>query len=173
MSAPFRYARILNGLSFLISSRSAISRRMRAIWPLSNAQAFHVDVVVEHLRPAGSKRVGDRGSLLRRAVAEDAAAAAGAADLRGRGAGRRGARAERVDRRRRDAGRETLAVLPFRGDVTADCVPVLALERLPQRDRRIANPLEAVEDRAVAVDVALHDVPVVRARITRRAGVGE
>ena len=35
MSAPLRYARILKGLSLLISSRSAISRRIRAIARLS------------------------------------------------------------------------------------------------------------------------------------------
>ena len=54
MSAPLRYARILNGLSFLISRRSAISRRMRAIARLSKPQAFRLDAVVEHARAAGA-----------------------------------------------------------------------------------------------------------------------
>ena len=61
MSAPLRYARILNGLSFLISRRSAISRRMRAIARLSNPQAFRLDAVVEQARAAARERGGDRG----------------------------------------------------------------------------------------------------------------
>ena len=40
-------------------------------------------------------------------------------------------------------------------------------------DRGIANPLEAVEDVPVAVEVTLGDLPVVRPGIARRAGVGE
>ena len=92
MSAPFRYARILNGLSFLISRRSAISRRMRAIARLSKPQSFGLDAVVEHARAAGGQRRGDRRARLRRTVAEETAAAACAADLGRRRAGGRGAR---------------------------------------------------------------------------------
>ena len=82
-----------------------------------------------------------------RAVAEQTAAAAGAADLGGRGAGRGRARDQVVDGRRRDAGRQPLAVVPFDGDLPADLVPVAAL-RAPSRiaDRGVADPLEAVED---------------------------
>ena len=46
-------------------------------------------------------------------------------------------------------------------------------ERRPHRDGRVADPLEAVEDVAIAVDVPLGDLPVVRAGVARRAGVGE
>ena len=65
MSAPLRYARILNGLSSLISSRSAISRRMRAIAALSKPQAFGLDAVVEQARAAGGERRGDRRARAR------------------------------------------------------------------------------------------------------------
>src|SRR3989442_6738657 len=82
MSAPFRYARILNGLSFLISRRSAISRRMWAIARLSNSQAFDLDSVVEESRAAGRERLGDRRSCRRRTVAEETPTAARAADFR-------------------------------------------------------------------------------------------
>src|SRR5260370_40291869 len=87
MSAPFRYARILNGLSALISRRSAISRRMRAIAGLSNAQPFDLDVVIQQARAARAQREGDRRPCRRRAVTEETAPAARAADLRRGGAG--------------------------------------------------------------------------------------
>src|SRR4051794_27789773 len=110
MSAAFRYARILNGLSPLISSRSATSRRTRAIAWLSKPQTFGLDAVVEHARAAGRERLGDGRADTGRAVAEQAAAAAGAAHFRGRRA--RGFRAgnQIVDGRGRHAGREPLAV---------------------------------------------------------------
>ena len=81
MSAPLRYARILKGLSFLISRRSAISRRIRAIARLSNPQPFHLDAVVEHARAAVGQRGGDRRPRLRRTVAEQAAPPPRAAHL--------------------------------------------------------------------------------------------
>src|SRR5262249_42516148 len=83
MSAPLRYARILNGLSFLISRRSAISRRMRAIAWLSNEQPLRLDFVVENLRATRGERLGDRCTLGGRAEAEQTAAPTRAADLRG------------------------------------------------------------------------------------------
>ncbi len=74
-------------------------------------------------------RAAIAGRARRRAVAEQTAAAAGAADLGGGRAGGRRARDQVVDRRRRDAGREPLAVVPLHGDLPADLVPVAALER--------------------------------------------
>src|SRR5438445_3567440 len=173
MSAPLRYARILNGLSSLISRRSAISRRMRAIARLSNPEAFALDLVVEQPRAARGEGASYRGARVGGAVAEQATAAAGAADLGGRRPRRPGAFDQIVDCRRRDARREPLAIVPFDRDLAADLVPVAALERDAHRGRRLANPFEALEDVAIAVDVALGDLPVVRARISRRAGVGE
>src|SRR5437763_1509692 len=130
------------------------------------------------LRSAGSplrrrERALDGGAGFRRTVAEQTSAAASAADLRGRRA--RGFRAcdETVDHRRRDARREPLAVIPFDLDLLADLHPIALLERLAHRERRVADPLETVEDMRVAVDVPLGDLPVVRAGISRRARISE
>src|SRR5439155_12960507 len=97
MSAPLRYARILNGLSFLISSRSAISRRIRAIARLSKPQTFRLDAVVEQARPAVSQRGGNRRMRLGRTVAEKTPAAARSAHLGGSRSGRRRAGDQDVD----------------------------------------------------------------------------
>src|SRR2546428_1553706 len=115
MSAPFRYARILNGLSFLISRRSAISRRMWAIARLSNSQAFDLDSVVEESRAAGRERLGDRRSCRRRTVAEETPTAARAADFRGGRAGCPRPRGEVLHGRRRPPPREAPSALPPRG----------------------------------------------------------
>src|SRR5450759_2635931 len=171
MSAPLRYARILNGLSFLISRRSAISRRMRAIARLSKPQAFGLDMVVEQACPARRELVGDRRPSGRRAVTEEASAAAGAAHLGCRRTCGLRPRDQVVDGRCRDAGRQPLAVVPLDGNLATDLVPVAALERGPHRERRVADPLEAIEKVTVAAGVALGDVPVVRSGIARRAGV--
>src|SRR5438067_13040476 len=152
MSAPLRYARILKGLSSLISRRSAISRRILAIATLSNPQAFRLDLVVEQPRAAGGERRGDRALRVGRAVADQAAAAPRAADLGACRAGRHGTRDEIVDSRCRDTRREPLAIFPFPGDLAAHFVPVAALERGAHRDRRVANVLEAVEGVLIAVD---------------------
>src|SRR4051812_4504461 len=103
MSAPFRYARILNGLSVLISSRSAISLRIRAIARLSKPQPFGLDAVLEQARSATGQRGGDRRARLWRTEAEKTATAARTAHLGGSrsGAGRAGNQI--VDKRRRDA----------------------------------------------------------------------
>src|SRR2546422_23871 len=154
MSAPFRYARILNGLSLLISSRSAISRKIRAIARLSKPQTFRFDAVVEQAGPAACQRRGDRRMRLGRAVAEKTSAAARAAHLGGGRSRRRRADDQVVNGRRRDARRQPLAVFPFPGDLPADLLPVAALQRRAHRDGGVANPLEAVEDMAVAIDVA-------------------
>src|SRR5438270_6488451 len=103
MSAPFRYARILNGLSFLISRRSAISRRIRAMAGLSNPESVGLDVVIEHARTPAGERFGDRVAHFRRPIAEQAAATARTADLRRRGAGAACPRDKVLDRRGRDA----------------------------------------------------------------------
>src|SRR6266852_4469475 len=120
MSAPLRYARILNGLSSLISRRSAISRRMRAIARLSKPEAFGLDMVVERPRAAGCERFGDRGSRARRTVADQASAAARAAHLAGRRTCGFRARHQIVDRRRRDARRQALAGFPLDANLAAD-----------------------------------------------------
>src|SRR5689334_3989011 len=140
MSAPLRYARILKGFSSLISSRSAISRRTRAMAALSNPEPFGFDAVVEQPRAAGGERLRNR---------------------------RLRARDQRVDRRRRDAGCEPLPVVPLDGNLPPDPIPVAALERRAHRRRGVADPLEAVEDVAIAVGVALGDLPVVRAGMAR------
>ena len=80
---------------------------------------------------------------------------------------------QRVDFLRRHSGREALAVFPLRGDRAADPLPVAALERRAHLDDRVANPLEAIEDLAVAVEMTLGNVPVVGPGVARRAGIGE
>src|SRR5262245_51737082 len=151
MSAALRYARILNGFSSLISSRSAISRRMRAIAALSKPESFRFDAVVQQTGAPAHERLRDRLAGSRRTVAEQTPAAAGAAHLCCRRARRERAIDEIVDRRRGDAWRKPLAVLPLDGDVPADRRPVLALEGRPQIERRVADAFEAIEHVAVAV----------------------
>src|SRR2546426_9856696 len=173
MSAPFRYARILNGLSFLISRRSAIARRMWAIARLSNSQAFDLDSVVEESRAAGRERLGDRGSCREWTVAEETPTAARAADFRGSRAGCTRARDEILNGRRRHARREPLAVLPLGGDLPADFAPVTALQRRTHGDPDVADALEAIEGVAVAGGVGLGDLPVIGGGVGRRAGESE
>src|SRR5947208_10092585 len=127
MSAPFRYARILNGLSFLISRRSAISRRIRAMAGLSKQEPFGLDVVIEHARTPAGERFGDSVMHFRRTIAEQAAAPAGPAHLRRRGAGSACPRDEVLDRRGRDARRKPLPVVPLDRNLPADLVPIPAL----------------------------------------------
>src|SRR5262245_6776516 len=173
MSAPFRYARILNGLSSLISRRSAVSRRMRAIAWLSKPQTFSLDAEVQKTRPAGGERFGDRLSRRRGAIAEQTAAAPGAADFRPGRARRGGASDQVLDSGGGDAWCQPLPVVPFDGDLPADFVPIATQQRAAHRHRGVADPLKAVEDVPVTVDVALGDLPVVGARVSWRAGVGE
>ena len=99
--------------------------------------------------------------------------AARAADLGSGRPGRPGAGDELVNRRRRDARCEPLAVVPLGGDLPADFVPVRAVERRSHGHGRIADAFEAVEDVPVAVGVALGDFPVVRAGVPRCSGIHE
>src|SRR5262245_5952107 len=116
ISATLRYARILNGLSPLISRRSATSSRMCAMAALSNPEAFCVDVKVQDASAALTERRGDGGSAVGRAVAEQAAATACPAYFRGRGSGCARPAHEVIDFRGGDARREPFAVFPFLGD---------------------------------------------------------
>ena len=52
-------------------------------------------------------------------------------------------------------------------------VPVAPPERLAYGRGGVADPLEAVEDVRVTVDVALGDLPVVGARVAGRPRIGE
>src|SRR6187455_1078989 len=142
VSAADRYARILNAFSPLISSRSAISPRTCATARLSTREAVPLDAIVEQPGAAGSERFTDGAVCLRRAIAEHAAAAAGAADLGRGGPGRHGAADEVVDRGRRDAGRQPLPVVPLLGDEAAHRVPVAVHERRPHRRGGVADSLE-------------------------------
>src|SRR5204863_4173975 len=146
---------------------------MRAIAWLSKPQTFSLDAVVQKTRPAGGERFGDRLSRRGRAVTEQTAASPGAADFRSGGAGRGGASDEVLDGRGGDAGCQPLPVVPFDGNLPADFVPIATLQRAAHRHRGVADPLEAVEDVPVAVDMTLGDLPVVGARVSWRAGVGE
>src|SRR6185295_3388003 len=83
-SAAERYGRILNALSFLISSRSAICASTCAMDLLSTRQPVALEGVVEQPRASGDQRVGDRVARGGRSVTEEAPATASAADLRRR-----------------------------------------------------------------------------------------
>src|SRR4051794_38108808 len=113
MSAPLRYARILNGFSFLISRRSAISPRIRAIATLSKPQTFCLDPIVEHARAAYRECAGHPVARVWRTVAEQTAAASRSTDFGGSRACRGGQTDQPVDGRRRHTRRQPLAVLPF------------------------------------------------------------
>src|SRR6266511_3249977 len=100
MSAPFRYARILKGLSFLISSRSATSRRIRAIARLSNPQTFHLDTVLEESGAAFDQRADDGRACFGWTITEQAPAPPGAAHFGGRRSGLTCSCDQLIDRRR-------------------------------------------------------------------------
>src|SRR5215204_923194 len=170
-SAAERYARILNALSPLISSRSAICASTCAIDLLSTRQPVALERVVEHPRAAAGHRRRDLGALPRRSVAEHAPPATGATHLRCGRASRSRPGDQGFDRGRGDSRRQLLAVLPLASDRTPDGVPVAAFERFAHVGGGVANTFEAVEDEAVAIDVALGDLPVVRSRVARLAGV--
>src|SRR5262245_8137372 len=139
-SDAFRYARILKGFSFLISSRSPISASVLAIARLStrrrgvDPQALALDAESEDPGAAAGERVSDRRHIAGLAQAEQAAAAARSTHFppqRSRTARRR---QEGVDSWRRHAGRETLAIVPLGRDLAADLTPVARLEGLAHRD---------------------------------------
>src|SRR5512138_2082564 len=157
VSAADRYARTLNALSSLISSRSAISPSTRETCWLSTRESVALEREVEDACAAGLQRAADGVAGVGRAVAEETAAASGAAHLGRRCPFCHGARDEIVDGWRGHSRSETLAVVPFFGDRASDLVPVAAFERAAHGDGRVADPLEAVEHVAVAVDVPLGD----------------
>ena len=70
-------------------------------------------------------------------------------------------------------GARRLRVVPLFADRVSDRVPIALGHRVAHRRRRVANPFEAVEHAAVAVDVPLHDVPVVRPGVARFARVAQ
>ncbi len=74
---------------------------------------------------------------------------------------------------RRDARRQTLAILPLFRDLPPDLRPIAALECVPHGARDVADAREAFLHVAIPVDVPLGDLPVVDARVPGGAGVGE
>ncbi len=106
-----------------------VHERAQAVTRVSTRRPSRFDAEIEEPAAMRGDRLADGGDAVGLAEAEQAAAAAGAADLAAEraGAARRGE--HRVDLRRRDAGRQALAVLPLVGDLPADLGPVAALER--------------------------------------------
>src|SRR3989442_6090102 len=94
---------------------------------LSKPQAFHLNPVVEQPRTASRERGGDRRLRVRRTVTEQAAAAAGAADLCCGRSGRAGSGRQIIDDRCRHTVRESFAVLPLVSNLTADFIPVASI----------------------------------------------
>src|SRR5262245_11570335 len=107
VSEAFRYARILNGFSALISRRSPISARTLAIARLSIAwlarharlglHALGLDGEVAVASTVGGDRVADGGDPIRFADAEETATASSATDLAAVRAGGLRSREHRVD----------------------------------------------------------------------------
>ena len=79
---------------------------------------------IGHTRSAGGKRIGDRGSGLRWAVAEEAPASTSAADLGSRRASVARASDQRFNGWSSHTRSQALSVVPFFGDVMADAVPI-------------------------------------------------
>src|SRR5512135_686404 len=95
------------------------------------------DEVVQNPGAAGRQGLPDAILVAGLRIAEQAAAAARAADLRGRRTRFSRARDQLVDLRRRHARRQPLAVLPLMADLPAHLVPLLAFERGAHPDGRI------------------------------------
>ena len=189
VSDAFRYARILNGFSLLISSRSAISEKMRAMARFSMSHRNDARRT-SATRTEPEDRRSQYGNPSTRAPPDVSACRTAGTSFGSTRQNRHppppaphtfAARApaakrigdERLDHRRRHAGCQLLARLPFEVDVRGDAGPIAAGEGVAHTARRLDDAIEALEDVAVAVDVALHDFPVVRAGEMRRAGVGE
>src|SRR5687767_11169743 len=146
---------------------------MRAMPRLSKSKTLGLDAEVEQTRTASGQRCGNGVAAVWWTVAEQAAAASRAAHLGGGGAGAHGARNQRLDRRRGDARRQLFACGPLARQLTPDLVPVAGLECGAHACGRIANPLEALENVAIPIEMPLGDLPIIGARVARRAGVGE
>ena len=163
---------ILNGFSPLISSRSAISPRTRAMARLSKQKPLCFDAK-SRIRAPPAARASAMAPRVRRAVAEQATAAAGAAHL-GRRRARRIARAISVV----DGGVVTPGARRFRfshsvaiGRPTSSQSPRSSAWRM--RGGGVADRSKQSKICAVAVEMALRDFPVVGARVARRARVHE
>src|SRR5688572_19592507 len=102
--------------------------------------------------------------------AEQTTAATGAAHFCGTRAGCECAGNERLDHRRGHTRRQLLARLPFEIDLRSDAGPIAAAEGIADAAGGLDDAIEALEDVAVAVHMALHDFPVVRAGEVRGAG---
>src|SRR5262245_9193409 len=124
VSAAVRYARTLNALSPLISSRSAICARTCETILLSTRQPVALEREIEDAGASCRERVADGLSCRRRTEAEEAPAAARAADLGGGRAGSLGACDQIVDRGRGDAWSQPLSIVPLLGDRATDAVPI-------------------------------------------------
>jgi len=109
----------------------------------------------------------------RRSDADETAAASRAAHLGAVGPGFGREADERVDGECGDPRRELLPRVPLVGHRAPDRAPVGARQRLAHPRRGVANTVEAVDHDAVAIDVLLHDRPVVRTRIAWFPGVAE
>ena len=104
---------------------------------------------------------------------QHAAAASGSADLGTEGAVLARDGNEAVDERRGDGGRIGAAKLPLLAQKASGLRPVGGSDGGAHGAGNFADSLEVAEDLAVAIDVALEDLPVVDAALTRGSGIGE
>ena len=138
-----------------------------------DAQPFGLDAEVKELGTASRKRFAHSRDAVGGRNAEHAPAPAGAADLGRLRPGAAGASDQVVDLRRAHPRGQPLTVAPLLTEVATDGVPVRSLQGRAHRNRGIPNALEAIEDMAIAIDVPLHDFPVVGARVTGRTRVAQ
>ena len=190
VSAALRYARILNGFSPLISSRSPISASTRAMARLSTAApagrpAMGVDARLDRQAFGLDAEVEEPGAAARRAPG----GSPGRAPARRCRTGSRRRRRRRPCRRRRRPRRRPASIASIAGVVTPGASPLrfshssatwrpTAGQSPRSSAARIATAMSRMRAKrslhvAVAVDVALGDFPVVDAGVARRVGVGE
>ena len=124
-------------------------------------EAVLIDAKLEETGSSTVQGLADGVATIRRPVAEQAPATACTAHLSCRRACAHRPRDQGVNRRRGHARRETFAVLPLFGDRLPDRVPIPRGHRVAHRHGGVSDSFKTVEDTTVAVDVFLHDVPVV------------
>src|SRR5678815_3184785 len=128
---------------------------------LSTQQPVLLERVIQDRGAAGAKRLSDVGPTVGRAIAEQTAAAPGAAYFCRRRASLSRAGDQPLDARGGHPRRQSLSVFPLVGDSGSHAIPVVTRQRRPHCRSRVPDALEAVEDVRVAVDVLLRDVPIV------------
>src|SRR5436309_7627193 len=139
-------------------------------YTLLDLQASQIDPEGHRLESGGPHRRLHALAATGRRPHRDHPASSRAAHLRRAPRGLRG-RGDAVDLRAADAGRETLARLPFRGHERHDLVVAMGLEGVLQAAGGGHDLAQRPADGFVSVDLPLEDLPVVDPREARHARV--